>query len=142
MIMPPLLIAALGLAAAPPPDASPPEERVSQDAYAQNVCIQCHRNLAGRSAEIVDLEWTQSVHYQNNVACDGCHGGDPTVTREQFPSDQAWKQASHLARNPEFLSMQAGQGVFIHIFVPVFPGNADLKAVFAVAGGNDDAEFI
>ncbi len=83
------------------------------DQYADNACVQCHRNLAGRSAEIVDLEWTQSVHYQNNVACDGCHGGDATVKRAQFPTELAFKQAAHLARNPEFLMLRGNEGRFV-----------------------------
>ena len=98
-----LLIAALYAAAPPAHDTVAPTQPAAQDPYAHNACVQCHRNLAGRSAEIVDLEWARSIHYQNHVACDGCHGGDASLKREQFPSDDAWKQASHLARNPEFL---------------------------------------
>ncbi len=83
------------------------------DRYKDNACVQCHRNLAGRSAEIVDLEWANSVHYKNNVACDGCHGGDASVKPEQFPDDDALKQAAHLSRNPEFLVIQAAEGQFV-----------------------------
>ena len=83
------------------------------DRYADNACVQCHRNLAGRSAEIVDLEWVNSVHYENNVACDGCHGGDASLKREQFPTEEAFKQAAHLARNPEFLLLHGGEGRFV-----------------------------
>jgi len=85
----------------------------AEDPYAKNACVQCHRNLAGRSAEIVDLEWATSVHHANNVACDGCHGGDASLTREQFPTDKAFKQAAHLARNPEFLVLHEGESRFV-----------------------------
>jgi len=95
--------------AAPAPSAKPVEE----DKYANNACVQCHRNLAGRSAEIVDVEWVQSVHYRNNVACDGCHGGDASLTRDQFPTDDAFKQAAHLARNPEFLTLTGDERGFV-----------------------------
>jgi hypothetical protein len=81
--------------------------------YADNACVQCHRNLAGRSSEIVDIEWKRSVHYANGVACDGCHGGDASLKRSDFESDEALKNAAHLDRNPEFLTLHAREGVFI-----------------------------
>jgi hypothetical protein len=69
--------------------------------------------LAGRSAEIVDVEWARSVHFENNIGCDGCHGGDASLKREHFPSDEAFKQAAHLARVPEFLTLHAEDGRFV-----------------------------
>ena len=70
-----------------------------------NACIQCHRDLPGRSSQIVDLEWKHSVHYAAKVTCDGCHGGNPAAQRAQFASEDAFKRAAHLDRNPEFLAM-------------------------------------
>ncbi|HEY3490092.1 MAG TPA: hypothetical protein VGK27_08240 [Candidatus Deferrimicrobiaceae bacterium] len=40
------------------------------------VCIQCHSRQAGKIGEPVGL-WRQSVHAENGIACNGCHGGDP-----------------------------------------------------------------
>lgn len=77
--------------------------------FADNACVACHKDLAGRSAEIVALEWKLSVHYGANVGCDGCHGGNPALKREQFPSDEAFKVASHQERNPEFLLQHRDQ---------------------------------
>ena len=91
----------------------PPVPGDAADPYAGNNCVQCHRHLAGRSAEIVDLEWVKSVHYANKVACDGCHGGDAALKREQFPSEEAFRQAAHLARNPEFLLLHGGESGFV-----------------------------
>ncbi len=90
-----------------------PQTRPAEDRYARNACVQCHRKLAGRSAEIVDLEWAASVHFENNVACEGCHGGDASLTRDQFASEEAFKQAAHLDRNPEFLHLQGGETGFV-----------------------------
>jgi hypothetical protein len=81
----------------------------ADDRYADNACVNCHRNLAGRLGEIVDVEWANSVHYANNVACEGCHGGDATARAEQFPSDKELKEAAHAGRNPEF-SLLHGTG--------------------------------
>jgi hypothetical protein len=64
--------------------------------------VRCHENLPGRLGQIVNLEWHDSVHYENEVTCDGCHGGDASVTTEQYPTFDGLKQAAHLWRNPEF----------------------------------------
>ena len=87
-----------------PKAAAPPA-----DPYAANACVQCHRDLPGRSSEIVDQEWQYSVHFNAGVGCDGCHGGNAAVRREQYDSDDAFKQGSHLDRNPEFLLLPAGK---------------------------------
>ena len=87
------------------PAQSPAQAPTAKDAFADNACVQCHRDLPGRSSEIVELEWKRSVHHANNVACDGCHGGNMALKREQFASDEDFKRAAHLERNPEFLLM-------------------------------------
>ena len=40
------------------------------------VCIQCHSAMPGRLGEPVKL-WTGSIHAENGIACNACHGGDP-----------------------------------------------------------------
>jgi len=79
--------------------------------YAGNACIECHRAEGGRLAEIVDTEWKQSVHYTNNVPCEACHGGDATLTRDAFATDEEFKKASHLTFNAEFLFLRDRGGV-------------------------------
>ncbi|MHC4992214.1 MAG: multiheme c-type cytochrome [Planctomycetota bacterium] len=83
------------------------------DPFADNACVQCHRDLAGRSSAIVDLEWRRSAHYEANVGCDSCHGGNAATRREQFESEEAWKNASHLRRDPEFMFMHRTEGQFV-----------------------------
>lgn len=73
------------------------------DAFAENACVQCHRDLSGRSSEIVHFEWGLSIHFQAKVGCDGCHGGNAALRQDQFGSAEAWKKASHLERNHDFL---------------------------------------
>ena len=42
------------------------------------VCIQCHdSDMMKPEFRKIPGEWRQSWHYQNNVACNDCHGGDP-----------------------------------------------------------------
>jgi hypothetical protein len=111
-----LLIAiALALAAGEPaaPASAAPADGVAEplvDRYSENSCVQCHRDLPGRSSEIVDLEWKHSVHYAADVGCDGCHGGNPSVKRSQFSSEEELKRAAHLDRNPEFLLINRDAG--------------------------------
>ncbi len=112
-IVPLLLLSAMaGIAMAgdahAPASLPAPASAPLADPFAGNACVDCHRNLPGRSSEIVELEWKQSVHHAANVGCEGCHGGDASVARAQFSSDQAWKRAAHQDRNPEFLLMKSG----------------------------------
>jgi len=41
-------------------------------------CVTCHSFLGGELARPVE-EWTNSVHQQNGITCDLCHGGNPGV---------------------------------------------------------------
>lgn len=79
-----------------------PSASRGNNAYDDNACVSCHRDLPGKLSEVVD-EWKQSIHFRNNVACDGCHGGDPSVKSEQFESEEVLKERAHLHRDREFL---------------------------------------
>src|SRR3990172_1946695 len=79
--------------------------------YNNNACISCHQDLPGKLSAVVH-EWKQSIHFQNNVACDGCHGGDPSVKRDQFDSEKVFKERSHLQRDREFFLIQQSKDQF------------------------------
>ncbi len=82
-----------------------------ENAYKDNACVSCHQNLIGKLSEVVE-QWKQSIHFQNNVTCDGCHGGDSSLEREQFDSDEVFKNRSHLHRDREFLVMPRTDSLF------------------------------
>ena len=42
----------------------------------ETVCIQCHGAQPGRLGEPVKL-WRDSIHAENGISCNDCHGGDP-----------------------------------------------------------------
>lgn len=42
----------------------------------ETVCIQCHSSLPDKLGAPVAL-WRKSVHAENGISCNGCHGGDP-----------------------------------------------------------------
>ena len=63
-------------------DASQPEfpgpPATEKPRIEQIVCIQCHSLEMIKPADReIPREWRKSVHYQNGVACNDCHGGDP-----------------------------------------------------------------
>lgn len=43
---------------------------------AEIVCIQCHSGLPEKYSQPVKL-WRGSIHAENGIACNSCHGGDP-----------------------------------------------------------------
>ncbi|MDA8173324.1 MAG: cytochrome c3 family protein [Nitrospiraceae bacterium] len=42
-------------------------------------CYNCHKTLGGGLAKPA-LNWAHSIHQQNGVTCDQCHGGNPRAT--------------------------------------------------------------
>lgn len=40
------------------------------------VCVQCHSQLPEKYSQPVTL-WRGSIHAENGISCQGCHGGDP-----------------------------------------------------------------
>ena len=42
----------------------------------ETVCIQCHGALPDRLGGPVHI-WRKSIHSQNGISCNSCHGGDP-----------------------------------------------------------------
>ena len=55
--------------------ALPPSAAYAQEP-AEPVCIQCHSQLPEKYSQPVKL-WRGSIHAENGIFCNGCHGGDP-----------------------------------------------------------------
>jgi len=112
MMLLPAVYALLLLSSVPDTVGAPPAQPATPEVwYAGNACMECHRKSGGRLAEIVDQEWAKSVHYEENTPCESCHGGDAKVKREEFSSDDEFKEVSHLAFNPEFLFLRDRVGI-------------------------------
>jgi NADPH-dependent glutamate synthase beta subunit-like oxidoreductase len=77
--------------------------------YAKSACVSCHRDQEGRLKEIYD-EWAASVHYDNNVACVDCHGGDAELTHDQFATQKEFEKASHDTFSPEYRFVERHRG--------------------------------
>jgi nitrate/TMAO reductase-like tetraheme cytochrome c subunit len=53
-----------------------PQQQAAAAGSSDIVCIQCHGKLPGKYGEPVKL-WQTSIHAENGIACNSCHGGDP-----------------------------------------------------------------
>jgi nitrate/TMAO reductase-like tetraheme cytochrome c subunit len=67
------------------------------------VCIQCHDSEMMKPAlRKIPGEWRQSWHYQNGVACNDCHGGDPTDAAMAMSPQRGFVGAPKYQAVPEF----------------------------------------
>jgi len=74
----PLLKGAFGLLALAcfGPLSSPQPARAAAPEQPETVCIQCHSTLPDQLGAPVKL-WRTSIHAENGISCNACHGGDP-----------------------------------------------------------------
>jgi hypothetical protein len=50
----------------------------------ENTCVRCHARLPGSSfVSVKSHDWKGSIHQQNGVTCDKCHGGNPLAADEK-----------------------------------------------------------
>lgn len=49
---------------------------VRAEESSEPVCIQCHSKMPEKYSKPVTL-WRGSIHAENGISCNGCHGGDP-----------------------------------------------------------------
>ncbi len=60
-------------------------------------CVKCHLDLGGKYARPV-RELQESVHFEKEVACHDCHGGDPT----SFDEDKSMSKDAGFIAKPKF----------------------------------------
>ncbi len=78
-------------------------------------CIICHTFLGGELARPVE-QWYGSIHQQNGITCDRCHGGDPSVEVGNVKdlAGQAFTQKMASAMSPArgFVGKPSGKELF------------------------------
>ncbi|MCL5023653.1 MAG: cytochrome c3 family protein [Nitrospirae bacterium] len=78
-------------------------------------CVICHEYLDGALAGPVQ-EWRGSIHQQNGITCDLCHGGDPGVDlgniRQLTPREFADRQSRAMAKSRGFIGKPSGRVMF------------------------------
>ncbi|GBD93193.1 class III cytochrome C family protein [bacterium BMS3Abin05] len=81
----------------------------------QSACITCHEFIGGDLAKPV-LNWKGSIHQQNGITCDACHGGNADVklgnikqlSQEKF----AARQALAMSKANDFIGVPTGKAMF------------------------------
>lgn len=63
----------------------------------ESSCLKCHLDLGGEFARPV-RELQESVHFEKEVACHDCHGGDPT----SFDEDKSMSKDAGFIAKPKF----------------------------------------
>jgi len=81
----------------------------------QGACVTCHLFLGGALAQPV-TEWNASIHRQNDITCDLCHGGNPDIDLGdiQHLSTQEFdeKKAQAMSKSDNFIGSPAGKAMF------------------------------
>ena len=67
----------------------------------ETVCIQCHSALPDKLGAPVNL-WRQSIHAENGISCNGCHGGDPKNADDAMNRSRGFLGAPKEADIPAF----------------------------------------
>jgi len=65
------------------------------------VCVQCHAKLPAKYSEPVKL-WQGSIHAENGIACNSCHGGDPKDAANAMSPARGFLGAPKEAAIPAF----------------------------------------
>ncbi len=72
-------------------------------ALPEPICIQCHdSDMMKPEFRKIPAEWRQSWHYQNGVACNDCHGGDPVDAAMAMSPQRGFVGAPKYQAVPEF----------------------------------------
>lgn len=56
-------------------------------AQPQNSCISCHEQQEDEELALPVQEWKTSIHAENGISCQDCHGGDPRAEDEDEAMD-------------------------------------------------------
>jgi hypothetical protein len=74
-----------------------------QAANREPICIQCHDSDTMKPEfRKIPEEWRLSIHYQNGVACNDCHGGDPADAAMAMSPQRGFVGAPKYQGVPEF----------------------------------------
>jgi len=65
------------------------------------VCISCHSAMPGKYGEPVKL-WQGSIHAENGIACNTCHGGDPNDAATAMKKERGFLGAPKYNDVPAF----------------------------------------
>jgi hypothetical protein len=73
----------------------------AQTEQPETVCIQCHSALPDKLGAPVKL-WRKSIHAENGISCNRCHGGDPKNAADAMNRSRGFLGAPKEAEIPAF----------------------------------------
>lgn len=80
-----------------------------------SACVACHESLGGELARPV-ADWQGSIHHQNDITCDLCHGGDAGVevgkVQQLSGAEFEAKKSAAMSKSQDFVGKPAGQAMF------------------------------
>jgi hypothetical protein len=80
-----------------------------------SACITCHKALGGTLAKPI-TEWQGSIHYQHDITCDGCHGGNAEVVvgnvLQLSGAEFGAIQSAAMSKAGGFVGKPSGQAMF------------------------------
>ncbi len=84
-------------------------------AQGPGACVTCHTFLGGELARPV-AEWSGSIHQQNGITCDLCHGGDASVdvgnVKDLAGQGFADRMSSAMSKAKGFIGKPSGNSLF------------------------------
>ena len=84
-------------------------------AQGPGACVTCHTFLGGELARPV-LEWYGSIHQQNGITCDLCHGGDASVdvgnVQNLAGQEFSDRMSRAMSKASGFIGKPAGKAMF------------------------------
>jgi hypothetical protein len=80
-----------------------------------SACVACHTFLGGKLGQPV-AEWEGSIHQQNGITCDLCHGGDAGVdvgtVRDLAGQEFADRMSRAMSKSNGFIGKPSGKAMF------------------------------
>jgi hypothetical protein len=84
-------------------------------AQGRGACVTCHTFLGGELARPV-VEWNGSIHQQNGITCDLCHGGDAGVdvgnVKGLAGQEFADRMSRAMSKDHGFIGKPSGKALF------------------------------
>jgi nitrate/TMAO reductase-like tetraheme cytochrome c subunit len=75
----------------------------SGERLAESACIGCHSSeTMDADLQKIPQEWKTSWHFQNNVSCHDCHGGDPEDASMSMSHQRGFAGSPKYAEVPDF----------------------------------------
>lgn len=62
----------------------------AKDIPPENECVKCHLEQEEENEELAvpPKEWRESIHHENSIACNDCHGGNPAAADQDEAHDE------------------------------------------------------